>query len=52
VASGNDPRLAMLALPESMIRIYFNRHEDAPQVWSVDEGSVETEICVQKIFPS
>jgi hypothetical protein len=32
-----------------VIRAYFNRHEEAPQVWSVDEGSHESEVCVQGI---
>jgi len=27
-------------------RFYFNRAEDAPQVWSVDQGTVATEINV------
>jgi len=30
-------------------RIYFNRIEDAPQIWSVDEGSHASEINVQGI---
>ena len=28
-------------------RAYFNRRSEAPQVWSVDEGSQETEINVK-----
>lgn len=27
-------------------RVYFNRAEDAPQVWSIDEGDTSTEINV------
>jgi hypothetical protein len=27
-------------------RLYFNRCEDFPQIWSIDEGSTETEINV------
>lgn len=27
-------------------RVYFNRCEDFPQIWSIDEGSVETEVNV------
>lgn len=27
-------------------RVYFNRHAEAPQVWSVDEGTQETEVNV------
>ena len=27
-------------------RLYFNRCEDFPQIWSIDEGSVDTEINV------
>ncbi|HYX83236.1 MAG TPA: hypothetical protein VE714_12630 [Gemmatimonadales bacterium] len=27
-------------------RVYFNRASDAPQVWSVDEGTQATEITV------
>lgn len=27
-------------------RLYFNRCEDFPQIWSVDEGTPETEINV------
>lgn len=27
-------------------RAYFNRHREAPQVWSIDEGSQETEVNV------
>ncbi len=27
-------------------RVYFNRCEDWPQVWSVDEGTVATEVNV------
>ena len=30
-------------------RIYFNRKEDAPQVWSVDEGSHASEINVKGV---
>lgn len=30
-------------------RVYFNRSEDAPQVWSLDEGSHASEINVQGI---
>ena len=30
-------------------RIYFNRRSDAPLVWSVDEGSQETEINVSRV---
>jgi len=28
-------------------RVYWNRIEEAPQVWSVDQGDVSTEINVQ-----
>ncbi len=27
-------------------RLYFNRCEDFPQIWSIDEGTVATEINV------
>lgn len=27
-------------------RLYFNRCEDFPQIWSIDQGTVETEINV------
>ena len=27
-------------------RLYFNRCEEFPQIWSIDEGSIETEINV------
>jgi hypothetical protein len=30
-----------------MIRVYFNKPNEAPQVWSVDEGSHASEINVQ-----
>ncbi len=30
-------------------RAYFNRHADWPFVWSVDEGSLDTEIKVKEI---
>ena len=30
-------------------RVYFNRGEDAPQIWSLDEGGPATEINVQNI---
>jgi hypothetical protein len=30
-------------------RVYFNRAEDAPQVWSIDEGSHSSEINVQAV---
>lgn len=30
-------------------RIYFNRAADAPQVWSVDEGSHASEVNVQGV---
>ncbi len=33
-------------------RVYFNRCVDFPQVWSVDEGDVSTEINVQGISVS
>lgn len=32
-----------------MYRVYFNRHADAPLVWSVDEGTQETEINVRRV---
>jgi hypothetical protein len=32
-----------------LIRMYFNRANDAPQVWSVDQGSHATEVNVQAI---
>ena len=31
-------------------RLYFNRAESAPQVWSVDEGSTKSEINVQNLI--
>jgi hypothetical protein len=31
-------------------RVYFNRCEDTPQVWSVDEGTTDTEINVRAVF--
>lgn len=30
-------------------RVYFNRHREAPQVWSVDEGSQDSEINVREV---
>jgi hypothetical protein len=27
-------------------RVYFNRHSEFPQIWSVDEGTQESEINV------
>jgi hypothetical protein len=30
-------------------RVYYNRSEDAPLVWSVDEGSHASEINVQNV---
>lgn len=33
----------------TLYRIYFNRKKDAPQVWSVDEGSQESEINVREV---
>ena len=30
-------------------RIYFNRSEDVPFVWSVDQGDVSTESKVQQV---
>lgn len=27
-------------------RVYFNRHREAPQVWSIDEGTQESEVNV------
>lgn len=30
-------------------RVYFNRHNEFPQVWSVDEGDTETEINVREV---
>ena len=32
-----------------MIRVYFNRHSEAPNVWSVDLGDQSSEINVQRI---
>lgn len=32
-----------------LIRMYYNRSNDFPQVWSVDEGSSASEINVQFI---
>lgn len=28
-------------------RVYFNRREAFPHIWSVDQGESESEICVQ-----
>lgn len=28
-------------------RVYFNRKREAPQVWSIDEGSQESEVNLQ-----
>lgn len=33
----------------ALIRMYFNRSNDFPQVWSVDQGSHSSEINVQFI---
>jgi hypothetical protein len=33
-----------------MFRTYFNRHSDAPNVWSVDMGTQETEINVANVI--
>lgn len=30
-------------------RIYFNRRNEAPQIWSVDEGSQASEINVSEV---
>ncbi len=30
-------------------RVYFNRKAEAPQVWSIDEGTQESEVNVQWI---
>jgi hypothetical protein len=30
-------------------RIYFNRKEEAPQVWSVDQGNQKSEINVSSV---
>lgn len=30
-------------------RIYFNRHREAPQVWSIDQGDQSSEVNVQKV---
>lgn len=30
-------------------RFYFNRHAEAPQVWSVDEGDQTTEVNVKQV---
>lgn len=30
-------------------RVYFNRAEDAPQIWSIDEGTVASEINVLSV---
>jgi hypothetical protein len=32
-----------------LYRVYFHKKENAPQVWSVDEGSQDTEIHVQRV---
>lgn len=31
-------------------RVYFNRHNEFPQVWSIDEGDVETEVNVKQLI--
>jgi hypothetical protein len=33
-----------------IFRAYFNRHREAPQVWSVDEGAQESEVNVMAFF--
>lgn len=33
-----------------IFRAYFNRRSDAPRVWSVDEGTQESEINVISFF--
>lgn len=33
-----------------LYRIYFNRLSEQPQVWSVDEGTQESEINVAKVL--
>jgi hypothetical protein len=33
-------------------RAYFNRHREAPQVWSIDEGSQDSEINVRSFVTS
>jgi hypothetical protein len=35
--------------PVKTYRVYFNRLNEAPQVWSVDEGDQATEINVTRI---
>jgi len=32
-----------------LYRVYFHKKENAPQVWSVDEGTQDTEIHVQHV---
>ena len=46
--------LGLLGLPaprrlegKQRYRVYYNRSEDAPQVWSIDTGSVGSEVNVQ-----
>jgi hypothetical protein len=34
---------------EKLYRVYYNRSSDAPLVWSVDEGTQETEINVARV---
>lgn len=33
-----------------IFRAYFNRRQDAPKVWSVDEGTQESEVNVTAFF--
>lgn len=34
---------------QPIIRVYFNRRQEAPCVWSVDLGDPSSEICVQSV---
>lgn len=37
-------------MKKDLVRIYFNRKEDFPKIWSVDFGSKTQEVCCTKVF--
>lgn len=32
-----------------MYRVYYNRHSDYPFIWSIDAGTLETEVRVKSV---
>lgn len=39
-----------MKIPVKLYRVYFNRLNEAPQVWSVDEGTQKSEINVTGVL--